>query len=126
VPFKVARIHADAKVAITLRQINTAQNPQAMPLTVSNGAALPALAPDKADGTFVIDVKSTAPPGTYSIVLTATGQLQLERSGAKGKRPTTVEQAVTPIVVQVVPVALAKVTGTPTGREGGTPVRFRG
>lgn len=121
VPFKVARIHADAKVALTMRQISTAQNPQAMPVTVSNGAALPALAPDKADGTFVIDVKSTAPPGLYSIVLTATGQLQLERAGAKGKRPTTVEQAVTPITIQVVPLALAKVSGTPTGKfVGGT------
>ena len=64
-----------------------------MPLTVNNGQPLPAVAPDKGDGQFVIDVKSNAPPGMYSIVLTASAQIQVERPAGKGKRPATVEQA---------------------------------
>ena len=115
VPFKVARISADAKVAITLRQLATMQNPQQMPLTVNNGQPLPAVAPDKADGTFVIDVKPTAPPGVYTIVLQATAQIQVEALPGKGKKPAQVDQAVSPVTVNVVPLSLAKVTATPTG-----------
>jgi hypothetical protein len=113
VPFKVARIAPESKVAITLRQNSTTQNPQQMPVTVNNGQPLPAVAPDKADGTFVIDAKNNAPPGTYSIVLNATAQIQYE--GSKGKRPTTVEQAVTPVLVNVVPASLGKVSAAPAG-----------
>jgi len=113
IPFKVARIAPEAKVAITLRQTSTIQNPQQLPLTVNNGQPLGAIAPDKSDGTFVIDAKNNAPPGTYSIVLNATAQIQYE--GAKGKRPTTVEQAVTPVVVNVVPASLGKVSAAPAG-----------
>lgn len=115
VPFKVARISPDAKVAITLRQIPTAANPQAMPVTVNNGQPLGAVAPDKGDGTFVIDVKPNAPPGVYAVVLAATAQIQYEKPTAKGKKPATLEQAVTPITIHVVPTALAKVTATPAG-----------
>ena len=63
--------------------------------------------------TFVIDAKPNTPPGTYSIVLSATAQIQYE--GGKGKRPTTIEQAVTPIVVNVIPLAIANVSATPAG-----------
>jgi hypothetical protein len=115
VPFKVARISPDAKVAITLRQISTTQNPQQMPLTVNNGQPLPAVAPDKADGTFVIDVKTIAPPGPYTIVLQATAQVPFESQMGKGKKPAQVEQAVSPVTINVVPAALAKVTAQPTG-----------
>jgi hypothetical protein len=115
VPFKVARISADAKVPITLRQLATTQNPQQMPLTVNNGQPLPPVAPDKADGTFVIDVKATAPPGTYTIVLQASAPIQYEGQPGKGKKPAAVDQAVTPVTVQVVPLTLAKVTATPAG-----------
>ncbi len=117
VPFQVVRQSPDAKVALTLRQISTARNPQQMPLTVNNGQPLPAVAPNKNDGTFVINVKNNAPPGVYSIVLSATAQIQVERTdGNKGKRPATVEQTVTPVIVQVVPTALAKVTAGPAGK----------
>src|SRR5690348_6388640 len=101
VPFKVARISADTKVPITLRQISTTQNPQQMPLTVNNGQPLPAVAADKTDGTFVIDVKTTAPPSTYTIVLQASAPIQYEGQPGKGKKPATIEQAVTPVTVQV-------------------------
>jgi hypothetical protein len=114
VPFKVVRQSGDAKVPLTLRQISTAQNPQQMPLTVNNGQPLAPIAADKNDGTFVIDVKSTAPPGTYSIVLAATAQIQVPM--AKGKRPATVEQAVTPVTIQVVPTSLAKINASPSGK----------
>ncbi|HEX3148837.1 MAG TPA: PPC domain-containing protein [Gemmataceae bacterium] len=115
VPFKVARISPDTKVPITLRQLTTTQNPQQMPLTVNNGQPLPPVAPDKTDGTFVIDVKTTAPPGTYTIVLQASAPIQYEGQPGKGKKPATVDQAVTPVTIQVVPLTLAKVTATPAG-----------
>ena len=94
VPFKVARISPDAKVAITLRQLTTTQNPAQMPVLVNNGQPLPAVAPDKADGTFVIEAKTIAPPGTYTVVLSATAQIQYEAQAGKGKKPAQVEQAV--------------------------------
>ena len=71
---------------------------------------IPAVAPDKNDGTFVIEAKPNAAPGAYTVVLFVTGQVQYEREGGgKGKRATTVEQAVSPVTVQVVPSALAQV-----------------
>jgi hypothetical protein len=114
VPFKVARPAPEAKVAITLRQISSTQNPQQMPVTVNNGQPLPAVAPDKGDGTFVIEAKPNAPPGPYTVALFATAQIQYERpGGAKGKRPTTLEQAVTPVTVQVIPASLGRVNASP-------------
>jgi hypothetical protein len=115
VPFKVARISPDAKVPITLQQVSHTQNVQQQPVLVNNGQPLPAVAADKGDGTFVIDAKNNAPPGTYTIVLKAMAQIQYEREGTKGKKPATVEQAGTPVTVHVVPLALAKVTAAPTG-----------
>lgn len=115
VPFKVNRISPDVKVPITLQQKATTQNPQQMPLTVNNGQALPPVAADKTDGTFVIDAKATAPPGVYTIVLRATAQIQYDKNPMGKKKATTVEQAVSPIIVQVLPLSLAKVTATPMG-----------
>ncbi|MBO0698380.1 MAG: PPC domain-containing protein [Zavarzinella sp.] len=114
VPFKVARMSPEAKVAINLRQVSTSQNSQQLPVTVNSGQPLPAVAPDKGDGTFVIEAKPNAPPGAYTIVLNATALIPHEREG-KGKKPATVEQAVTPVTVHVVPSALAKVTASPAG-----------
>src|SRR5262249_36501659 len=115
VPFKVARISPDAKVAITLRQVSNTQNPAQMPVLVNNGQPLPAVAPDKGDGTFAIEAKTIAPPGTYTVVLSATAQIQGDQPMGKGKRPAQAEQAVTPVTINVVPVSLAKVTATPAG-----------
>jgi Bacterial pre-peptidase C-terminal domain len=115
VPFKVARISPDAKVAITLRQVTTTQNPAQMPVLVNNGQPLAPIAPDKTDGTFVIEAKTIAPAGTYTVVLQATAQIQYEAQAGKGKKPAQVEQAVTPVTINIVPVSLAKVTATPTG-----------
>ncbi len=115
VPFKIVRTSPDAKVPITLQQVSTTQNPQQMPLTVNNGQPVAAIAADKTDGTFVIDAKTTAVPGLYTIVMKATAQIQYEREGTKGKKPATVEQSATPITIRVVPVSLGKVTAAPVG-----------
>jgi hypothetical protein len=121
VPFKVARISPDAKVAITLRQLVTTQNPAQMPVIVNNGQPLPAVAPDKNDGTFVIEAKTIAPPGVYTVVLQATAPIQYEGQPGKGKKPAQVEQAMTPVTVHVIPVALGKVTAQPAGNlKGGS------
>ncbi|WP_020474327.1 hypothetical protein [Zavarzinella formosa] len=116
VPFTVTRISPDAKVAINLQQIVTGANPQAMPVTANNGQALPAIAPDKGDGTMVLDVKSTALPGTYCVVLKATATIQYDKDPmGKAKKPVTVETASTPLVLKVLPLSLAKVTAVPAG-----------
>jgi hypothetical protein len=115
IPFKVARISPDAKVAVTLRQLVTTQNPAQMPVIVNNGQPLPAIAPDKNDGTFVIEAKTIAPPGVYTVVLQATIQIQYEATKGKGKKPAQVEEAVTPVTIHVLPQTLARVTAQPTG-----------
>ena len=116
VPFTVTRISPDAKVAITLQQIVTGPNPQAMPVTANNGQPLPAVAPDKNDGNFVLDVKPTAPPGTYCIVLKATAPIQYDKDPmGKAKKPVTVETSSMPLLLKVLPLSLAKVTATPAG-----------
>jgi len=121
VPFKVTRISPDAEVAITVRQVTTTQNPAQMPVLVNNGQPLAAVAPDKSDGTFVIEAKTIAPPGVYTVVLQATAPIQYEAQAGKGKKPAQVEQAVTPVTINVVPVSLAKVTAAPTGNlKGGS------
>lgn len=116
VPFAVTRISPDAKVAITLQQIVTGPNAQAMPVTANNGQALPAVAPDKNDGNFVLDIKPTAAPGTYSIVLKATAQIQYDKDPmGKAKKPVTVETSSTPMILKVLPLSLGKITATPVG-----------
>lgn len=115
VPLKVNRISPDAKVPVTVQQVFTGQNAQQLPITVNNGQPVAAIAPDKAEGTAVLDIKPTAAPGAHTIVLKATAQVQYEREGTKGKKPATVEQAVTPISVYVLPSSVAKLTATPAG-----------
>jgi hypothetical protein len=110
VPFKVTRHNPEAKQPITLQQVSTQQNMQQAPITVNNGQALPPVAPDKNDGSFVVDVKPNAPPGAYTIVLRATTQIPYAKDpmGKKANVPVTVSTM--PLTVTVLPTSIAKVT----------------
>jgi hypothetical protein len=116
VPYQVTRISPDAKVPVTLQQILSMAQVQQMPVTVNNGQILPPVAADKGDGTFVIDVRSNAAPGTYVVNMRGLIQIQFEKEAGKGKKPTSIEQALAPITVTVIPTTLAKVTAAQTGK----------
>lgn len=124
VPFTVNRISPESKVAINVQGMPTSPgNSQQLPITIGNNNAAIAVPPDKNDGTFVIDIKPTALPGTYTLALKATATIQYDR-GNKKTRPATVEYALPPITVEVLPTALAKVTipATPAIKAGSTGV----
>jgi Bacterial pre-peptidase C-terminal domain len=109
VPFKVARNNPEAK-QITLQQLGSQQTIQASPVTVNNGQQLPAVAADKNDGTFVIDVKTNAPPGPYTVTLRAQAQFPYDKDPmGKNKKPVTVILPVSPVTVNVIPASVAKV-----------------
>jgi hypothetical protein len=115
VPFKVTR-GVEPKTPITLQQLSLGIQPQQAPVTVNNGQPLPPITPDKNDGTFVLDVKTNAPPGDYTIVLKATTPIQFVKDpNTKKQQPITVVGATTPLTFKVLPLSVAKVTATPKG-----------
>lgn len=124
VPFKVARIHPDAKQPITLQQVATQQNMQQAPVVVNNGQALPPVAPDKNDGTFVVEAKNNAPPGVYTVVLRANSQMPYAKTpDAKQKPNVQITTSTMPLTVTVLPLSVAKVTldGPKGNLKQGTP-----
>lgn len=70
---------------------------------------------DKADGPITIDVRPTAPPGVYQVVVRGDTQVQFARDPMqKDKKSNAVVQAFTdPLVVTVLPTALGKFTAQP-------------
>jgi hypothetical protein len=113
VPFKVTRMGPEAKQPVTLQQIISQQAVQASPVTINNGQALPAVAPDKADGTFVVDVKANAVPGTYTVVLKASMPMPFVKDpNTKKSQNVTYVTAATPLTIKVLPPSLGKVTLT--------------
>jgi hypothetical protein len=125
VPFKVAR-GIEPKTPITLQMLSTGINPQQAQVTVNNGQPLPAVAADKNEGTFVIDAKTNAPPGTYTIVLKATSVVDFVKDpNTKKSAKLTASGATTPIVIKVLPLAVAKLSATPKGNlKGGANVQI--
>ncbi len=117
VPFKVVRIAPEAKQPITMQQIINPQGVQASPVTISNGQPLPAIAPDKKDGTFVVDVKANAVPGTYTIALKTSMPIPFVKDPSNKKsQNVTYVQSTTPLTIKVLPPTLGKLTVTgPTG-----------
>lgn len=124
VPFKVARIHPDAKQPITLQQIATQQNMQQAPVVVNNGQVLPPITPDKNDGIFVVEAKKNAAPGIYSVVMRANSQMPFAKDpNAKQKPNIPISTATLPLTVTVLPLSVAKVTldGPKGNLKQGTP-----
>jgi hypothetical protein len=107
-PVKAAWLGAD-KPNVTLVAEPMLQNAQQAPLTVQI-AAQPTMA--KPDVTATIDVKTTAPPGVYSIVLRGDAQVPFIRDPmAKGNKANIPASAFTdPVEITVIPTALAKLT----------------
>lgn len=115
VPFKITR-GPETKTPITLVQIGMGVPAQQAPVAVNNGQPIAAIAADKNDGTFVIDVKPNAAPGTYAIVLKGTTPIPFVKDpNTKKSQNITVASSTTPIIVQVLPLSVAKVTATPKG-----------
>lgn len=115
VPFKVTR-GIEPKTPITLQQITMGVAAQQAPVTINNGQAIPAIAADKNDGTFVVDVKPNALPGMYTVVLKATTLIQFVKDpNAKKQQPVTVVGSSTPLTFKVLPLSVAKLTATPKG-----------
>ncbi len=113
VPFTVNRISNESKVAINVQGMATSPgNAQQLPITIGNNNAAIPVTPDKTDGAFVIDIKPNALPGVYTLALKATAVIQYDR-GDKKTRPATIEYALPPVTIEVLPTALAKVTITP-------------
>jgi hypothetical protein len=108
VPVKGSWVGAD-KPNITLVAEPMLQNAQQGPVTVQIGGQ-PTMA--KPDVTATIDVKATAPPGVYSIVLRGDAQVPFIRDPmAKGNKANLPASAFTdPIVFTVIPTSVAKIT----------------
>jgi pre-peptidase len=107
VPIKVNWAVAE-KQNLTLTAEPMAQNPQSNPITVQVPTQP---TKDKPEGTINVDVKSNAMPGTYSLVLKGVAQVPKPMTdGKKGGPNVPVEGFADPILVTVIPAAVAKVT----------------
>jgi hypothetical protein len=67
---KLTRSSADFKQPLVIQTVNNIQGLPPNPLSINNNQPF-TLAPDKNDGTLVIEVKPTVPPGVYTIALKA-------------------------------------------------------
>jgi hypothetical protein len=107
-PVKASWIGAD-KPNITLVAEPLTVNPQLAPITIQPGGQ-PTMA--KPEVTATIDVKTTAPPGIYSIVLRGDAQVPFIRDvKGKGAKANVPASAFTdPIVFTVIPTSVAKLT----------------
>jgi hypothetical protein len=110
VPFKITR-QPDSKTPITLQQISMGVQNQQSPISVSNGQPLPPVAPDKNDGELTIDVKTTAAPGDYAVVLKASASAQA--MAGKRNQNVTATASTIPIIIKVLPASVARVTAAP-------------
>jgi hypothetical protein len=110
VPLKVNWVSADKQpVQVTAEPIG--QSPQASPVTVQ----IPTQpTKDKPEGVANFDVKTSAPPGTYTLVLKGVAQVPFVKDPmSKQKGPNVpAEEFSEPIVVNVIPSSVAKLSVT--------------
>lgn len=110
VPVKVNWSVPDKQnVALTVEPM--AQNPQSNPVT----AQVPTQpTKEKPEGMINVDVKSNAPPGTYTLILKGVAQVPYSKSSTDGKPAKSpnvpADEFGEPILVTVIPASLAKVT----------------
>ncbi|MBL8792441.1 MAG: hypothetical protein JNM56_00910 [Planctomycetia bacterium] len=120
VPLKLERHWADFKQPLQVvlaSPLLPGVQPQAQPITI----APVTIAADKAEGSAVVDVKATTPPGNYTLVFRGTAQIPFGKDPAK-KANANIVLPSTPVVVTVLPKQLGTVTLTPpngTGKLGG-------
>jgi hypothetical protein len=111
-PVKASWLGAE-KPNVTLVPEPMMANAQQAPLTMAV-AAQPTMA--KPDVTVTIDVKSTAPPGVYSVVLRGDSQVGFTRDpmAAKPAKTNLPASAFTePVEITVIPTSVAKFTAGP-------------
>jgi hypothetical protein len=107
VPVKVNWVSPD-KQAVVLSVEPVGPNQQASPLT----AQFPTQpTKEKPEGILSLDVKTNAPPGTYTVTLKGVAQVPYARDPmAKQKPPVPAEVFSEPIEVVVIPTTVAKLT----------------
>jgi hypothetical protein len=112
----VVRNAPEAKVAITTALVTSQRNNQGLPgnqppLLFNNGQPMPTIAADKNDTTFGLEVRATAQPGVYPVVVKAFGQIPYDKNpDGKNKKPAIFTAVSTPFTVKVLPATLGKFT----------------
>lgn len=110
VPVKVNWLVTDKQNVILIAE-PMAQNPQSNPVTVQVSTQP---SKDKPEGMLNIDVKSNAPPGTYTLNLKGVAQVPYSKSSTDGKPAkganVPADEFAEPILVTVIPASVAKVT----------------
>ena len=98
VTVKLKRVAGDFKGPVQVTLVNPLPNQQ---VTFNNNQPL-TLNPGKDEGTATLDLRNQLPPGTYSFVLRATGQVPYSRDPqGKQKGTATVQVAALPVTVTV-------------------------
>jgi hypothetical protein len=123
VKLKVDRYWPDFKATLAVAPVlpgtlaPVAKPPPNLPITINPVS----IAADKNEGTTVIDIKPNVAPGKYTFVFRGTAQVQYEKEPGKPKVNASVTLPSTPVVVNVLPKELAKLTVAPTlaGKLGG-------
>ena len=121
IKLKLDRYWADFKapVAVTLVVPGQIKDGGNQPKDAGITVAPVTIAPDKADGTAVVDVKATTPPGTYTVVLRGTAPTNPPMGkDSKDKKGATVNTPANPVIINVLPKELAKLTLTPPNGAG--------
>jgi hypothetical protein len=123
VPVKVTWQEKDARpnpVNVVIEPTQQNMNQSAVNVNNAQPVAIPK---DKADGTVVVDVKSNAAPGTYSVPLRAETTVKFSKDPTgKDKKDITVYAFAAPFEVTVIPTSLAKLSAQSPGnlKQGAT------
>jgi hypothetical protein len=110
VPVKVQRLWPDLKGQVQLTTLGSTtggggrrQREQQLMLSFNGGQPI-TFDVGKDNGEAVLDVKSTTPPGTYTVVLKATTTLSYGKDAdARSRTTVTVTEVSAPITVTVLP-----------------------
>jgi hypothetical protein len=118
--FKLGRLWPDLKGPVQITPIDRRDDfPRGL---VFNGNNPITIAADKNEGTAVLDVQRSVPPGTYNVVLRGTAQVPFNKDPkAKEKPNINVIQPTTPIGLTVLPKEVAEISvenGNPTLKAG--------
>src|SRR5205085_1252627 len=118
---KLNRISPDFKQPIAIQTVDNIQGLPVSTLAINNAQPF-TIAPDKNDGTLVVDVKPTVPPGTYTIALRATAVgFPFTKDPAKPKANIGIVLPTAPVTLTVLPktvATLAVATPNPTVKVG--------
>jgi hypothetical protein len=104
---KLNRISPDLKQPIVIQTVDNIQGLPPSPIAINNAQPF-TIAPDKNDGTLVVDVKPTVPPGVYTIAMRATAAgFPFTKDPAKPKANINVILPTAPVTLTVLPKTVA-------------------